>query len=89
MVTGEPENLELRIPKYCKKQVTYGEHHMIRDQVETWYSPRYHLRYYSLVFIGNHLFIVGIGPILNRELEFIYRSDQSDRTCVYSKVSVL
>ena len=31
-----------------------------------------------------HLFIVGIGPILNKELEFIYRSDRSDRTYVYT-----
>ena len=37
--------------------------------------------------IENHLFIVGIGPILNKELEFIYWSDRSDRTYVYSKVS--
>ena len=28
--------------------------------------------------------IVGIGPILNIELEFIYQSDRSDRTYVYS-----
>ena len=35
----------------------------------------------------NHLFIVGIGPILNKDLKFIYRSDRSDLTYVYSSVS--
>ena len=34
--------------------------------------------------IKNHLFIVGIVPILNKELEFIFRSDCSDRMCAYS-----
>ena len=46
-------------------------------------SPRCHLRSYSLICIKNHLFIVGIVPILNKELEFIYQYDCSDRTCVY------
>ena len=38
-----------------------------------------------LSFFGmyqNHLFIVGIVPIRNKELLFIFRSDQSDRTYV-------
>ena len=41
---------------------------------------------YALIlwYVLTHLFIVGIGPILNKELEFIYRSDRSDCTCVYS-----
>ena len=43
----------------------------------------------ALVCIENHLFIVGIGPILNKEFELIFRSDHSDRTYVYSYVSVL
>ena len=47
-------------------------------------SQRCPLRSHSLVCIENHLFILGIGPILNKELEFIFRSDRSDRTCVYS-----
>ena len=36
--------------------------------------------------IENYLFIVGIpvGPILNKEFEFIFRSDRSDRTYVHS-----
>ena len=44
----------------------------------------------SLICIENHLFIVGIGKILNKELKFIYCSDRSDcsdcsdRTCVNS-----
>ena len=41
------------------------------------------LRSHSLVCIKNQLFIVGIGPILNKELEFIFRSDRSDCTLVY------
>ena len=32
----------------------------------------------------NHLFIVGIVPILNKYLDFIYQPDRSDRTCVYT-----
>ena len=47
-------------------------------------SPRFPLRSHSLVCIENHLFIVGIGPILNEEIKFIYWSDRSDRTCIYS-----
>ena len=41
----------------------------------------------TLSFSGmykNHLFIVGIGPIPCKEIEFIYQSDRSDRTYVYS-----
>ena len=52
-------------------------------------SPRCHLRSHYLVCIKNHLFIVGTGPILNKVLQFIYRFDCSDRTCIYSQVSVL
>ena len=47
-------------------------------------SPRCPLRSHSLVCIKNQLFIVGIGPILNKELEFTYLSDRSDRKYVYS-----
>ena len=36
-----------------------------------------------------YLFIVGIGPILNIELEFILQSDRPDRTCFYTYVPVL
>ena len=39
------------------------------------------LQYYYLVCIENHLFIVGVGPNLNKELSFIYLSDRSDRSC--------
>ena len=56
----------------------------------TWSRPRCPLRSHSLVCIENNLFNVGIGPILNKELEFIFRSDhsdRSDRTYVYSYVS--
>ena len=47
-------------------------------------SPRCTLQYHFLVCIDNNLFIVGIGPILNEELEFIDQSDCSDPKYVYS-----
>ena len=46
--------------------------------------PKCPLRSHSLVCIENHLFIVGIGPILNKELKFNYRSDCSYFTFFYS-----
>ena len=52
-------------------------------------SPRFPLRSHSPVCIENHLFIVGIGAILNKELEFIFRYDCSDHTCVYCSLSVV
>ena len=47
-------------------------------------GPRRAVRSHSVVCSENSLLIVVIGPILNKELEFIFRSDRSDRTCVYS-----
>ena len=47
-------------------------------------SPSRAVRSHSLVCSENSLLIVGIGLILNKELELIFRSDRSDRTCVYS-----
>ena len=40
---------------------------------------------YDLIlwYVLNHLIIVGIGPILSKEIEFIYQSNRSDRTYVY------
>ena len=52
-------------------------------------SPRRHIRSHSLVCIENYLFIVGIGPISDKELEFIFRSDQSYCTCVLWWVTLL
>ena len=46
--------------------------------------PRRAVRSHSLVCSKNSLLIVGIGPIINKELELIFRYDQSDCTCVYS-----
>ena len=43
------------------------------DYIKTWSSPRFHLLSHSLVCIKNHLFIVVIGRIINKELEFIYQ----------------
>ena len=51
---------------------------------QTCSSPRCPVRSHSLVCSENSLLIVGIGPILNKELELIFRSVRSDRTCVYS-----
>ena len=50
----------------------------------TCFSPRCPLRSHYLVCIENHLFIVGIGIILNKEIWFIFRYDCSDCTCFYS-----
>ena len=51
--------------------------------IMTWSRPRCPLRSHYLC-IKNHLFIVGIGPILKKELGFIFQSDLSVRTYVYS-----
>ena len=45
--------------------------------------PIFHLQSHYLVCIKNHWFMVGIWPILNKEIEFIYRSYCSDCTYVY------
>ena len=58
---------------HCHKMIT-----------RTWYSPRCPLRSHSLLCIESRLFIVGIGPILNKELKFIFRSEFSDCMYVYS-----
>ena len=50
----------------------------------TWSSPRCPLHSHSLVCIKIHLFNVEIGPIINKELEFIFRSDRSDRRSVFT-----
>ena len=59
-------------------------HSLVTIKLMTWSSPRCPLRSRFLVCIKNHLFIVGIGPIINKELGFIYQSDCYDRTYVYS-----
>ena len=46
--------------------------------------PRRAVRSHSLECSKNYLLIVGIGPILNKDIELIFLSDLSDRTCVYS-----
>ena len=46
--------------------------------------PRCPIRSPSLVCIKNNLFFVGIGPILNKDLKFIFWSYCSNRACVYS-----
>ena len=51
---------------------------------QTCSNPRRAICSHSLVCSKNSLLILGIGPILNKELELIFRSDRSDCTCVYS-----
>ena len=43
-------------------------------------STRCTLRSHSLLYIENHLFIVGIVPILSKQPKFIYQYDRSDCT---------
>ena len=43
--------------------------------------PRRAVRSHSLVYSENLLLIVGIGPLLNKELKLIFRYDRSARTC--------
>ena len=45
--------------------------HPLLSSYVTVSSPRSPLRSHSLLCIKNHLFLVGIGPILNKELGFI------------------
>ena len=52
--------------------------------LETWSSPIFPLHSHYLVCIENHLLILGIGPILNEELELILQSDRYDCMCIYS-----
>ena len=47
---------------------------MDNEVQETCSSPICPLRSHFLVCIKNHLYIVGIGPIFNRELKSIFRS---------------
>ena len=47
-------------------------------------SPRCPLQSHYLVCIENNLFIVGIGPIINKELEFIYQYYRSGRMAHYT-----
>ena len=74
------ENLRARkLNKAQKKQAK-----ITGVQYKTCSSPIRAVRSHSLVCSKNSLLIVGIGPILNKELELIFRSDRSDRTCVYT-----
>ena len=63
--------------------------HIRMSMPKTCSSPRRDVCSHSLVCSENSLLIVGIRPILNKELEIIFRSDRSDRTYVYSQVSGL
>ena len=52
--------------------------------IKTGSRPRCPLRSHSLVRIKNHLFIIGLWLILNKELEFIYLFEHSDSTYIYT-----
>ena len=56
----------------------------IRQTCRTCSRPRRDVRSNSLVCSEKSLLIVGIGPILDKELELIFRSNCSDRTFVYT-----
>ena len=56
----------------------------ISFQVMTCSISRRAVRYHSLVCSEKSILIVGIGPIINKELKLIFRSDRPDRTFVYS-----
>ena len=49
-----------------------GGHSLLMTTTETCSSPRRAIRSHSLVCSENYLLIVGIGPILNKELELIF-----------------
>ena len=55
----------------CTDSATLSSGITIREvRYLTWSSPRCPLRSHSMVCIKKHLFIVGIGPILNKELKY-------------------
>ena len=63
----------------CLFIIPFG-HCGVLDKVQPKISPK-------ILFFGmyqTHLFIIGIGPILNKEPEIIYRYACYDRTYVYS-----
>ena len=70
--TGETERC------YDNKRLLMGvlgwrqEKITIQKQLRICSSPRFPLSSNSLVCIENNLFIVGIGPIIKKELEFIF-----------------
>ena len=61
----------------------------LKCQYQTCSSPRWAVSSRSLVCSENSLSIVGIGPILIKELELIFWSDRCDRRCVYTCISGL
>ena len=73
--------------KYNTKDVFIS--YMLAMAVMTCSRPRRDVRSHSLVCSENSLLIIGIGPVLNKELELIFRSDRSDCTWVYSYLAVL
>ena len=76
----------------CLLQYVYGcplpwQYHCLvslTDPKEDLVQPKMSPKLPFSVMYQNHLFIVGKGPILNKELGFIYWSDRSDRTYIYT-----
>ena len=58
-----------------------GEMSKERIGLGTGSSPIFPLRSHSFLYIKKYLFIVVIGTILSKELEFTYRYDRFD--CAY------
>ena len=56
---------------------------------KTWSIPICSLRSHFLVCIKTRFYIVGIGPIFNKEFEFIFKSDFYNRTYVYLGISII
>ena len=79
------DSIPLTRNSICKAEMEHNGkfgHTFVR--IQTLSIPKCPPRSHSLVCIENRLLIVGIGPILNKEFKFIFRSDRSDITCVYS-----
>ena len=87
LLNEDPEMVPKEAPLIVldsKSAMCMGKNGRDTKHTRTCSSPRRAVRSHSLVCSKNSLLIVGIGPILNKELEHIFRSDRSDRMCVYS-----
>ena len=62
--TSKKVNTDFCLPELSATKIVLWTFHV--DKKETCSSPICHLRSHFLVYIGNHLYIVGIAPILNK-----------------------
>ena len=72
-------NIKRLLPTVCVSSFIYGVSLIVVDSVQSKMSSTLSFP----VCIENHLFIVWIEPILNKEPKFIFRYYRSDRTSVY------